>query len=111
MKIIKKISSAIFGAMLFPLVVVAQIEPIAPGGYGSVGSVQDLIHKIENAVGLVFGCIAVIMFVFAGIKFMTAQGDADKVKDARGAFLWGIAGVVVGLIAFSIIAIVGSFIR
>ncbi len=94
-----------------PIAVSAQIEGVAPGGYGTVGSLQDLIHKLENAAGLVFGAVAVIMFIIAGVLFMTAQGQPEKVQTARQAFLWGVAGVIVGILAFSIIAVVGSVIR
>jgi len=107
-----KLTLASLSTLLLPVIAFAQMEQIAPGGPGtSVGSLQQLIHSIENAVGLVFGGLAVIMFVFAGIQFLTARGEPEKVQGARSSFLWGIAGVVVGIIAFSIIAIVGSIIR
>jgi hypothetical protein len=98
--------------LLLPVLALAQMESNAPGGPGaSVGSLQQIIHDVENAMGLVFGAIAVICFLVAGILFLTAGGVPEKVQAARSAFMWGIAGVVVGIIAFSIIAIVGSMIR
>ena len=107
-----KLTLVSFSALLLPLAASAQMEPIAPGGPGSsVGSLSQLIHALENAAGLVFGGIAVIAFIVAGILFLTAGGNAEKVQAARSAFIWGIAGVVVGILAFSIIAVVGSIIR
>ena len=106
-----KIALASLTVMLLPVLALAQMEVIAPGGPGSeIGSLQQIIHDVENAAGLVFGCLAVICFLFAGIRFLTAGGEPEKVQTARAAFMWGIAGVVVGIIAFSIIAIVGSVI-
>jgi len=106
------LSSIIAVITALPALALAQMEQIAPGGPGgTVGSLQQIIHAIENAVGLVFGALAVIMFVFAGVRFLTAGGEPEKVQQARSAVLWGVAGVVVGIIAFSIIAIVGSVIR
>jgi hypothetical protein len=67
-----------------------------------------MIHGIEMAAGLIFGAVAVISFVIAGILFLTANGEPEKIKTARSAVIWGIAGVVVGILAFSIIAIVIS---
>jgi len=108
----KKIALVSLSTLLLPVLALAQMETTAPGGPGtSIGSLQQIIHAIENAAGLVFGAIAVICFIVAGILFLTAGGDADKVSAARSAFIWGIAGVVVGIIAFSIIAIVSSVIR
>ncbi len=68
----------------------------------------SLVTAIENLVWIIFGLIAVISFVIAGVLFLTAGGNPEKVAQARTAFLWGAAGVVVGIIAFSIIAIIGS---
>ena len=107
-----KLVLATIGVLLLPVLALAQMEPTAPGGPGtSIGSLQQIIHDIENAAGLVFGAIAVICFIIAGILFLTAGGQAEKVQAARSAFIWGIAGVVVGILAFSIIAVVGSIIR
>jgi len=107
-----KIALVSLAVLVLPVLALAQMEPIAPGGPGtSIGSLQQIIHDIENAAGLIFGAIAVICFVIAGILFLTAGGQAEKVQAARSAFVWGIAGVVVGIIAFSIIAIVGSLIK
>ncbi|MFA4820187.1 MAG: hypothetical protein WC613_04490 [Candidatus Aenigmatarchaeota archaeon] len=75
---------------------------------GQITNLCTLIQKIESIVWMGFGLIAVIAFVVAGILFLTAGGAAEKIQAARSAFLWGIAGVVVGIVAFSIIAIVGS---
>ena len=74
-----------------------------------IGSLQEIVIKIQNALWIVFGLIAVIAFVTAGILFLTAGGDPEKVQTARAAFIWGVAGVVVGIVAYSIIAIVASF--
>lgn len=75
---------------------------------GQITSLCTLIQKVESIVWMAFGLIAVISFVVAGILFLTAAGNPEKVAQARTAFLWGVAGVVVGIIAFSIIAIIGS---
>jgi len=100
----------ILGFLAFPFKYVsAQLEYYAPGA-PRVGTLSDLIHAAENVTGLVFGAIAVICFVIAGILFLTAQGQPEKIKTARSAFIWGVGGVIVGIIAFSIIALVSGFI-
>jgi hypothetical protein len=97
--------------LALPVLALAQMEANAPGGTGAtIGSLTQIIHDIENAMGLIFGAIAVICFLTAGILFLTAGGVPEKVQAARSAFLWGIAGVIVGIVAFSIVAIVSSFI-
>jgi hypothetical protein len=75
---------------------------------GTIGSLSDLADKIKVALWTVFGIIALICFVIAGVLFMTAAGNPEKVAAARHAFLWGVAGVVVGILAYSIVSIVES---
>ncbi len=69
-------------------------------------SLDVIIQRIQALAWQVFGLIAVICFIIAGILFLTSGGEAEKIQTARQAFMWGVAGVVVGIIAFSIIAII-----
>jgi len=63
-------------------------------------------NKIADAIWIIFTIIAVIMFVVAGITFLMAQGDPEKVKSARNSVIWGVAGIVVAILAFTIINVV-----
>jgi hypothetical protein len=94
---------ATIGVMALPLLAFAQ--PAV-----TISSLTDLITKIEAAIWIVFGGIAVLMFVVAGILFLTAGGAPEKVATARSAVLWGVAGIVVGIVAYSIVAIVSSMV-
>ena len=106
----KKIVFAIFCVILvLPVAAFAQLQDYAEGAPRIDPDIKGLIGKITNLIGLVFGAIAVIAFVMAGIIFLTAQGAPDKITLAKQAVIWGVAGVVVGIVAFSVIAIVSSF--
>lgn len=97
----KKIAIISLGALLLPMLAFAQPSV-------TIGSIQQLVSAIESLMWIIFGGIAVIMFVVAGILFLTSGGQAEKIQTARSAFLWGVAGVVVGIMAYSIVAIVSS---
>lgn len=75
----------------------------------AVSDLSTLVTAILNVMWVVFVVIAVVMFVVAGIMFVTSQGQPEKIATARQSFIWGIAGVVVAIVAFSIITIVESF--
>ena len=81
----------------------AQLHP-----YGPAISYVGILDGILSAVWIIFTAVVVISFVVAGILFLTAGGAPDKIKTAKAAFIWGVAGVVVGIIAYSIIGIVGG---
>ena len=77
--------------------------------YGSSNvTVESLVDTVVAKSWIVFAAVAVICFLVSGIMFLTAEGDAAKIKTARSSFIWGIAGVVVGIISYSIISIVGN---
>ena len=106
-----KLTLISLGILLLPVVVLAQLSTGTTGGLGGPTTIQALVNDIENVFGVVFGAIAVVMFVIAGVLFLTAGGDPEKVGAARSAFIWGVAGVVVGILAYTIVAIVSSFVK
>ena len=92
-----------------PSTALAQLHE-CPAGGTCVSSISGIMHGLEMTAGLVFGAVAVICFLIAGVLFLTAQGDAEKIKTARSAVIWGFVGVIIGIIAFSIIAIITNLI-
>jgi hypothetical protein len=94
------ISLALLSALALPVFALAQGQPA--GG----ATLDSLVNGIKTAAWTIFGAVAVIAFVVAGILFLTAAGNPEKIQQARNAFLWGVAGVVVGILAYSIISIV-----
>ena len=97
-----KITLASIGALVLPVIAFAQ-QP------GQIADMSTLITKVEDFMWLIFGGIAVVCFVVAGIQFMTAGGAPEKIQAARSSFIWGIAGVVVAIIAFSIVKVISLF--
>jgi len=71
-----------------------------------IGSIDQLITSLQSLAWKVFGIVALICFVVAGILFLTSAGNPEKVSAARSAFMWGIAGIIVGILAYSIITII-----
>ena len=84
--------------------ILAQVGGTPPSSFSP--NLTALGQTIINQVWIVFTIFAVICFVIAGILFLVSQGDPEKVTKARSAFLWGVAGVVVGVLAYTIIALV-----
>lgn len=74
-------------------------------------NLTQLGRNIAQAAWIIFTVVAVVCFIIAGILFLTAAGSPEKIQQARNAFLWGVAGIVVGVIAFTIITLVTSFVK
>ncbi len=65
-------------------------------------SATDAMNRILNIIWPFFIGFAIIMFLVAGFSFLASMGDPTKVAGARMAILWGIVGVIVGILAFSL---------
>ncbi|MBP9695289.1 MAG: hypothetical protein KBD73_02710 [Candidatus Magasanikbacteria bacterium] len=57
---------------------------------------------IRVAVGII-GTIALVIFVYAGLVWMTSRGDSSKAESSRSMLLWASLGVVVILSSYAIV--------
>ena len=90
---------ALVTILALPVMVLAD-EPSPPT------TLEGLIDAIKTPIWVIFGFIVLICFVYAGIIFLTAGGNPDKIEKARSAVMYGVVGVVVGIIAYGILAII-----
>jgi len=79
------------------------VDPAAGGTVGGVGGI--LTRAFTFAITLA-GMLAVLIIIWGGFKFMTAQGDEKATSSARGT----ITGAVIGLIIVLSIAAIGTII-
>ena len=94
---------ALLGLAALPSLASAQLyRPASPY------TLASMLQSAETAVWVIFTGIVVVCFVIAGIILLTAQGDVEKIKSGRLAVIWGVAGVVVGILAYSILAIISA---
>lgn len=71
---------------------------------GSNGSgVFGIIKQVINVMLIVGGVIAVIMIIIGGIRYMTSNGEQSNVKAAKDTILYAVIGLVVSVLAFSIV--------
>ena len=92
---------------LLPGIVLAQF-PLMPSlivGVDLFFLIATVSLMILNVVWMVAITFVIIMFVLAGFKFLTAQGDPGKVAEANKAVIWGIGGIIVIILAFSILVV------
>ena len=65
-------------------------------------SVDDMVPNLLNAVYFIIGFIAVGMIIFAGIKYLTANGEPGKAKKAMDTIIFSVVGLVIVIIAFAL---------
>lgn len=72
---------------------------VAPGTAG----VQTLIGRVIKTVMGVVGSIALIMFVYGGLMWMTASGNTEKISKAMRIITWSTLGIIVILSSYALV--------
>lgn len=102
------LSAVFFSLLAFPAL--ADTDAACPPGttcltnpLGSNTSPQVLIGNVINAVMGVVGSIALLMFIFGGLTWMTSGGSAEKVKKGRDIIMWSAIGLVVIFSSYALV--------
>ncbi len=107
----KLISLSIIALLLLPPLALAIDIGATHQPDTGVINIVDLINTLLNdLVWPIAAAIVLILFIMAGIIFLTAQGDAGKLATARSAVIWGVVGVIVIIVAFSIISTIEALV-
>ena len=93
------------------LIIFATVLSLPFVAHAMVSDLSQLIDAIARAAGMIFGGIAVVCFLAAGVMFLTSGGQPDRLQVARSAVMWGIVGIIIGILAFSIIGIVSNILQ
>lgn len=68
----------------------AQNTTSGSSGYSTLGALIGGIQGIVNSLVPLILCIAVILFLWGLVKFVTSAGDEDKRTEGRNQMIWGI---------------------
>lgn len=105
-KIISKIKWVSLVALLSPLSAMAVAIPTPPSGSGVPTNLTTAVGSIINAVIGIIGLIAVVVIVIGGVFLVTSGGDEEKTKEGKNFITYGIIGLIVVILAYSVITFV-----
>jgi len=71
----------------------------------SIDTPQKLLGKVINSVLGVVGSLALLMFVFGGLVWMTSAGNQEKVKKGRDIIVWSAIGLVIIFVAYALVRV------
>ena len=98
---IRKIGTAISAALLTaPVMVMGQSW--APDADLPSASITDIMRGVMRWILIIVGIMGVIGFAIAGIMYLTAAGDEDRIKSAKSAMIYSIVGIIVALLGLVI---------
>lgn len=77
-----------------------------------IKSTSDVLRVLGNIANFLFTAtliVAVIFIIIAAFNFLTAQGDAEKVKSARNQIFYAAIAIAIVLISAGAASIIKSF--
>ena len=75
-------------------------------GVASLNCIPFVFSNIVKAALMFVGTVAVILLVYAGIRFVMSGGDPKQVQQARQIITYAIIGLVIVLSSFAIIYLI-----
>lgn len=72
-------------------------------------SINKIIGKVINSVMGIVGSLALLMFVYGGLTWMTSSGSQEKVKKGKDILIWSAIGLVVIFSAYGITSFIINF--
>ncbi|MFH1978813.1 MAG: hypothetical protein ABII97_00270 [Patescibacteria group bacterium] len=85
----------------------AILTPLVASAATLITIVSTLKYILDSVVPL-FMVLAVAVFLWGIVKYITAGGDAEKEKSARGFIIYGLIGIFVLVAFWGIIQIVAN---
>lgn len=67
----------------------------------------DFIRALYSLLLSISGAIAVVLFIMAGYKYMTSQGEPEKIKEAQGEITSAIIGLLFLIFSMVILQVIG----
>ena len=65
-------------------------------------SATEIVTNILNTAYFLAGIVAVGMIIFAGIQYLTANGEPSKAKKAMDTIIFSVVGLIIVIAAFAI---------
>jgi hypothetical protein len=97
----KKISALIIATAFL---LTEKVQAVAlPNPLGSVNTVPELINRAIIAILGIVGALALLMFVWGGLLWMTSGGNSDQVKKGRETLVWASIGLLIIFASYSLV--------
>lgn len=91
----------IWGACVDPVTNEKSTSPIC-----AEKAAPDVIKAVVDTLLYLVGTLSIIFIIWSGFKYITSGGDPEKVKTAKNTLTYAVIGLIVSMLAFSIVNVV-----
>lgn len=83
-------------------------QQVAGTGKKGEADINTAVQTVIEVLIWVVGVAAVIVIIIGGIMYTTSAGDPGKTKRAKDTILYGIIGLVIAVLAYTIVLFVSG---
>jgi hypothetical protein len=94
--------------MNFMRYIAADSPPIDPGNLPNTGASNNEIAIIIRIVLGIAGAVALLMITLSGFRYITSDGDPQKMNTAKNGIIYSLIGLVIAVIAQGLVTFVVS---
>jgi hypothetical protein len=78
------------------------------GGVATLSCIPIVMQNIINFLALFAGVVAVFLILWSGYRFITSQGDPEKVATARSTLVYVLWGAIIVVISVALVNLVAT---
>ncbi len=78
-------------------------NPLGPQGW-TIIDLPKVIGKVINALLVIIGAIALLIFVYGGFVWMTAAGNESRVAQGKNVLLWATVALIIIFLSWMLVA-------
>ena len=79
------------------------LSPLPNSKVGTKDAADAAWHSALNIVFGLAGVIAVMLIVINGLQYISANGDAQKIAQAKQGIMYSVIGLLIVILAFTIV--------
>lgn len=92
------------------IVLVLLALPLVAQAITTVCDIVLLVENIRDYFSIIVGAMAVFMFLYAALMWMTAGGDEEKIGKAKQYLIYAAIGAIIFILAYSLTGILATWI-
>lgn len=82
------------------------LTDISPGGLPQASANSAQLQTVLRFIFAIVGALALLMITVSGLRYILADGDPQKVSQAKNGVVYALIGIVIAITAEAIVAFV-----
>src|SRR3989344_7003769 len=91
-------------SLLLPQVSQAQVAVTNP--LGSVNDIPSLVSNIITGILGIVGALALFMFVWGGVLWLTSGGNSDRIQKGKYTLVWATLGLFIIFASYGLLRVI-----